>query len=103
MSEEKLMVPASSVLWTGPRSLLYVKDTDAEMARFEVREVELGPKTGDYYVIEEGGLEEGEEVVFHGAFRIDSEMQLADKFSMMNREPGSGARCPFDHGGYGNG
>lgn len=93
MESEKLLVPASSVLWTGPRSLVYVKDTSVEVPRFEVREVELGVRAGDYYVIEEG-VEEGEEVVFNGAFRIDSEMQLADRFSMMNREPGTGAGAP---------
>jgi membrane fusion protein, copper/silver efflux system len=93
--EEKLMVPVSSVLWTGPRSLVYVKDSDAETPRFMVREVELGPRSGDYYVIEEG-LEEGEQVVFNGAFRVDSEFQLADRFSMMNRQPGTGA-VPAGH------
>lgn len=98
MDSEKLMIPASAVLWTGPRSLVYVQDTSAELPRFEVREVELGARAGDYYVIEEG-LQEGEEVVFNGNFRIDSEFQLADKFSMMNREPGSGARPGgHDHG-----
>ena len=98
MSEEKLMVPASAVLWTGPRSLVYVKDTSADTPRFEVKEVELGSRTGDYYIIEDG-LESGQEVVFNGAFRIDSEFQLADRFSMMNREPGTGA-VPggHDHG-----
>jgi membrane fusion protein, copper/silver efflux system len=100
MDTEKLMVPASSVLWTGPRSLVYVRDTSSDVPRFEVREVELGPKAGDYYVIEEG-VEEGEEVVFHGAFRIDSEMQLADRFSMMNRGHDHGSDCPmaFDNEG----
>jgi Cu(I)/Ag(I) efflux system membrane fusion protein len=97
MQDEKILVPASSVLWTGKRSLVYVKDTTADVPRFEAKLVELGPRTGDFYVIEDG-LEEGQEVVFHGAFRIDSEMQLADKFSMMNREPGSGARTGHDHG-----
>ncbi|MEX0721562.1 MAG: efflux RND transporter periplasmic adaptor subunit [Balneolaceae bacterium] len=93
MGSEKLLIPASSVLWTGKRSLLYVKDTSVDVHRFEVREVELGIRAGDYYIIEEG-VEEGEEVVFHGNFRIDSEFQLADKFSMMNREPGTGAGMP---------
>ncbi|MEX2657204.1 MAG: efflux RND transporter periplasmic adaptor subunit [Balneolales bacterium] len=101
MDSEKLMVPVSSVLWTGPRSLVFVKDSSVDVPRFEVREVELGVRAGDYYVIEEG-VEEGEEVVYHGAFRIDSEMQLADRFSMMNREPGSGAVPVHDHGGMEN-
>ncbi len=97
MPDEKLMVPASSVLWTGPRSLVYVKDPSADTPRFEVKEVELGARAGDYFVIEEG-VNEGDEVVFNGAFRIDSEFQLADRFSMMNREPGSGAVPVHDHG-----
>ena len=101
--QEKLMVPVSSVLWTGPRSLVYVKDTEAETPRFMVREVDLGSRSDDYYVIE-GGLEEGEEVVFNGAFRIDSEFQLADRFSMMNRQPGTGAvPAGHDHGAMDHG
>lgn len=97
MREEKLLVPASSVLWTGPRSLVYIKDPASDMPRFEVREVEPGPRSGNYFVIEKG-VEEGEQVVFHGAFRLDSEMQLADRFSMMNREPGRGVVPVHDHG-----
>jgi Cu(I)/Ag(I) efflux system membrane fusion protein len=91
------MVPATAVLWTGPRSLVYVKDPTADVPRFQVREVEVGMRSGDFYVIE-NGLEEGELVVFNGAFRIDSEMQLADSFSMMNRTPGAGAVPVHDHG-----
>jgi membrane fusion protein, copper/silver efflux system len=97
MPGDALLVPASAVLWTGPRSLLYVKDMSADVPRFRVREVELGMRSGDHYVIE-SGMDEGEEVVFHGAFRIDSEMQLADRFSMMNRRPGAGAVPIHDHG-----
>jgi Cu(I)/Ag(I) efflux system membrane fusion protein len=99
MADEKVVVPSSAVLWTGPRSLVYVKDPDAQTPRFEVREVELGARTGDHYIIE-SGLEEGEEVVFNGNFRIDSEFQLADRFSMMNRTPGTGAvPAGHQHGG----
>jgi membrane fusion protein, copper/silver efflux system len=97
MPGQKLMVPATAVLWTGPRSLVYVKDPAADVPSFQVREVELGMRSGDFYVIE-NGLEEGEQVVFNGAFRIDSEMQLADRFSMMNRTPGAGAVPVHDHG-----
>ena len=97
MAEPKLMVPATSVLWTGPRSLVYVRDPDADVPTFKAREVTLGPRAGDFYIILDG-LEEGEDVVFNGAFRIDSEFQLADRFSMMNREPGTGAVPVHDHG-----
>lgn len=94
----QLMVPASAVLWTGPRSVVYIQDTDSEMPRFEAREVELGPRAGDYYVIHDG-VDTGEQVVYHGNFRLDSEMQLQDRFSMMNREPGTGPSPGHDHGG----
>lgn len=97
LAEEALMVPATAVLWTGPRSIVYVKDTDAEQPFFEVREVTLGPRSGDFYVIKDG-VEEGEVVVYHGTFRVDSEFQLADRFSMMNRQPGEGVVPVHDHG-----
>ncbi|MEX2574559.1 MAG: efflux RND transporter periplasmic adaptor subunit [Balneolaceae bacterium] len=96
MDRDELMVPSSSVLWTGKRSLVYVRDTTSEIPRFEARLVELGPRSGDFHVIEDG-LEEGEEVVFHGAFRVDSEMQLEGRFSMMNRKPGTDAVPVHDH------
>lgn len=102
MAEPKLMVPATAVMWTGPRSLVYVRDYDADVPTFRVREVTLGPRAGDFFVIEDG-LEEGEDVVFNGAFRIDSEFQLADRFSMMNREPGTGAVPLHHHGEHGDG
>lgn len=95
--DAKHLVPASAVLWTGPRSILYVRVPDADTPRFEAREVTLGHRAGDQYVIEDG-VEEGEEVVTHGAFRIDAEMQLADRLAMMNKEPGSGAVPVHDHG-----
>lgn len=85
--EPKLMIPASAVLWTGPRSVVYVHDTAADGFRFEAREIEIGPRAGDHFAVL-SGLEEGESVVFNGAFKIDSEMQLANRYSMMNRDKG---------------
>jgi Cu(I)/Ag(I) efflux system membrane fusion protein len=96
--DAKALVPASAVLWTGPRSILYVRVPDADTPQFEAREVTLGHRAGDQYVIEDG-VEEGEAVVTHGAFRIDAEMQLADQLAMMNREAGTGvvpAHDPVD-------
>ncbi|NBC00541.1 MAG: efflux RND transporter periplasmic adaptor subunit, partial [Bacteroidetes bacterium] len=93
--DAKHLVPASAVLWTGPRSILYVRVPEADTPRFEAREVTLGHRAGDQYVIEDG-VEEGEAVVTHGAFRIDAEMQLADRLAMMNREPGTGAVPPHN-------
>jgi len=82
-----LVIPASAVLLTGKRAMVYVKKPGTEEPVFEGREVVLGPRTGDTYIVLEG-LEEGEEVVVNGNFKIDSAMQIAAKPSMMNPEGG---------------
>jgi len=84
-NKESLMVPKSAVLWTGERSVVYVKNTTGEGAGFLMREVRLGPLAGDHYVIKEG-LEPGTEIAVNGVFSIDAAAQLAGKTSMMNQE-----------------
>lgn len=78
-----LLVPASAVLFTGKRGFVYRQDKDGKKAEFTGVEVELGPRAGDDYVIK-SGLQEGERVASHGAFRIDSALQLMGKPSMMH-------------------
>ncbi len=85
-TNEALLVPGSAVLWTGKRSVVYVKLPGEQS--FELRHVTLGEPVGDAYVIEEG-LEAGEEVVTNGAFTLDAEAQIRGKISMMN--PGEGS------------
>lgn len=82
--QDKLVIPSSAVLWTGKRSVVYVKTSSENGYDFVLREVELGPKVGDNYVIL-SGLEEAEEVVTNGAFSVDAAAQLAGKPSMMNQ------------------
>ena len=81
--ENALVVPKSSVLWTGKRAVVYVKDSKFEQPTFEYREVVLGPEAGNLYVVAEG-LEAGEEVVANGVFKVDAAAQLEGKRSMMN-------------------
>jgi Cu(I)/Ag(I) efflux system membrane fusion protein len=78
-----IVVPKSAVLWTGKRSVVYVKDDTEEQPTFMLRQVTLGPALPDSYVITDG-LAEGEEVVTNGAFAIDASAQLSGKKSMMN-------------------
>ena len=80
---DALVVPKSAILWTGKRSIVYVKDPKFEQPTFEYREVVLGPEAGDFYVVSEG-LEAGEEVVANGVFKVDAAAQLEGKRSMMN-------------------
>ena len=78
-----VLVPTSAVLWTGKRSIAYVK-TKQDKAVFELREIKIGSKIGDsYHVLE--GLKNGEEVVANGAFTVDAAAQLKGKKSMMNK------------------
>lgn len=81
VKREALMIPKTAVLWTGKRSIVYVKVPGE--SSFELREVILGESLNDNYVIE-SGLEEGEEVVVNGVFTLDAEAQLRGKTSMMN-------------------
>ncbi len=77
-------VPATAVLWTGPRSVVYVRDVSEEAPVFRMREVTLGPRAGEFQFITEG-LSAGEEVVAQGAFAVDAAAQLAGGRSMMSR------------------
>jgi len=92
---QPLMIPASAPLLTGRRALVYVQVPGTEQPTFEPRQVELGPRAGDWYLVREG-LAEGELVVVHGAFKIDSELQIRGLPSMM--APEGGFRGGHDHG-----
>lgn len=83
-SSMTISVPKSAVLWTGVRSVVYVKVPELSIPSFEFREVLLGESYGDYYQII-SGLVPGEELVTHGAFVIDASAQLNNQSSMMNR------------------
>lgn len=83
-SSEGISVPRTSVLWSGKRSVVYVKDQSSEMPSFEMREVTIGPRMGEMYLIK-SGLQVGEEIVTNGVFAIDAAAQLAGNYSMMKR------------------
>jgi Cu(I)/Ag(I) efflux system membrane fusion protein len=91
--EPPLLIPASAPLITGKRAVVYVEVPDDDGIVFEGREVALGPRAGDFYVVKDG-LAEGERVVINGAFKIDSELQIQAKPSMMSPKVGS---APADH------
>jgi Cu(I)/Ag(I) efflux system membrane fusion protein len=80
--KDKLVIPRSAVLWTGKRSLVYVKQPGNEPV-FRIREIGLGPMLGNSYIVTDG-LNEGEEIVTQGTFSVDAAAQLEGKESMMN-------------------
>lgn len=81
-----LTIPSSAVLWTGERSVVYIK-TIPNQPIFEMREITLGNQIGDNYAILDG-LNNGDEIVINGTFTVDAAAQLQGKKSMMNKEGG---------------
>ena len=78
-----ITIPKTAVLWTGKRSIVYVKDPISNEPTFRLREVTLGNLNTSGYAIM-NGLEVGDEVVVNGVFTIDAAAQLEGKNSMMN-------------------
>lgn len=93
-----LVIPASAPLITGRRAVVYVQAPTADKPTFDGREITLGPRTGDFYIVL-GGLQEGEAVVTHGNFKIDSALQIMAKPSMMSPEGGVPQTGHAGHGG----
>lgn len=85
-----LVLPASAPLLTGARAVVYVA-VPGEEGVFEGREITLGPRAGDFYIVR-SGLQEGELVVTSGAFKLDSSLQIQGRPSMMN--PPEAAAAP---------
>ena len=94
--QENLLIPASAVLKTGNRAIVYVQIPGTDPT-FEGREVVLGSRVGDQYIVK-SGLKAGELVVKKGNFKIDSAMQIAAKPSMMNPSGGPSG-MGHNHGG----
>ncbi len=84
VDSKEIVIPKSAVLWTGKRSVVYMKEDSG----FKMRQITLGPALGDAYIVVEG-LEIGEEIVSNGTFTIDAAVQLAGKPSMMSPEGGA--------------
>jgi len=94
--ELPLLIPISAPLLTGTRAVVYVELPGDDGSVFEGREVALGPRAGDFYIVR-SGLKEGEMVVTNGAFKIDAELQIQAKPSMMLPE-GGGGMTGHNHG-----
>ncbi|MBU8869360.1 MAG: efflux RND transporter periplasmic adaptor subunit [Gemmatimonadales bacterium] len=82
-----LVIPATAPLITGERAVVYVRVPDTAKPTFEGREIILGPRVGDYYVVK-SGLMSGDVVVTKGNFKLDSALQIQARPSMMNPQSG---------------
>ena len=91
-----LVIPASAPLITGKRAVVYLGDPK-KPGVYEGRQIELGPRVGDYYIVR-AGLKEGEYVVTKGNFKIDSTLQIMAKPSMMNPAGKMPSKMMMHHG-----
>ncbi|MGM0575161.1 MAG: efflux RND transporter periplasmic adaptor subunit [Myxococcota bacterium] len=96
-----LAIPTSAPLLTGKRAVVFVEQEGAEEPTYLLREVTLGPRGDEFYVVADG-LMEGEDVVSEGAFKLDSALQIRGDRSVMTMptgEPdaeGAGAEDPLE-------
>jgi RND family efflux transporter MFP subunit len=84
---EQLVIPASGVLQSGTRQIVFV---DRGAGYLEPRQVQLGARAGDEYIVQ-SGLKPGERVVTSANFLVDSESQLQAAIgSFVPPPPGAG-------------
>jgi RND family efflux transporter MFP subunit len=85
---QQLVIPASAVLQSGSRQIAFVDHGDGYL---EPRDVQLGARVGDDFVVLKG-VKEREKIVTSANFLIDSESQLqAALGSFVPPPPGAGA------------
>jgi hypothetical protein len=70
--DELLAVPFSAVIDTGSRKVVFLERMHGT---YDAVEVELGPRTGEFYPVIKG-LAAGDRVVAQGAFLLDAETRL---------------------------
>ena len=58
IASEAITIPKSAVMWTGERSVVYIKNTTSNGVNFVLRDVTLGPSLGNGFIVKEG-LQEG--------------------------------------------
>ena len=84
LSFRALTVPRSSVLATGERNLVFVRDADG---RFVARDILIGKSVADRVEVLRG-LRAGETVVASGTFLVDAESNLDKALGGMGDMPG---------------
>jgi RND family efflux transporter MFP subunit len=84
---QQLVIPASGVLQSGTREIAFVDRKDGYI---EPREVQLGARVGDDFVVL-SGLKAGELIVTSANFLIDSESQLQAALGSMAPPAAAGA------------
>ena len=90
---KQLVIPASGVLQSGTRQIVFV---DRGAGYLEPREVQLGQRAGDEFIVL-SGLKQGEHIVTSANFLVDSESQLQAAIgSLVPPPPGAGVAAAMN-------
>src|SRR5450432_905589 len=81
----RVQVPASAIVYTGPRRLVFV---DLGEGRFRPQEVHVGTEAGGRYEVLDG-LKAGDRVATSGVFLIAAEARISTAAKYWNSEPDS--------------
>ncbi len=80
-----LAIPHTAPLFAGRRALVYIeKGKEGEERRYQAKDVVLGARVGEFFPVL-AGLKRGDEVVTHGAFALDADLQIRGGLSLMAR------------------
>lgn len=82
--EDRFYIPLTAVLKKAKRSFVYIK-TKKDEPIFKMREVVLGDKEADTYIVLKG-LENGDRIVTNGVSSVDSLANLQEKKLMSNQK-----------------
>ncbi len=94
-----IAVPVTAILDSGLRRIVWVEEGPG---RYVAREVKLGPRAGDFYPVL-SGVDEGDTVVVHGNFLLDSQAQILGKPCLLFPEGlAAGTASGAGHAGHGN-
>jgi multidrug efflux pump subunit AcrA (membrane-fusion protein) len=95
--EKVLAVPEAAIIDTGSRKVVYRQTAPGV---FELIEVQVGPRAGDWYPVL-SGLKEGDQVAAQGAFLVDAENRLnpAAGAQYFGAGGGPGTAAPAGEGG----
>jgi RND family efflux transporter MFP subunit len=89
----QLVIPVSGVLHSGTRDIAFIDHGDGYL---EPREIEVGPRLDDHFVVLKG-LKVGERIVSSANFLVDSESQLQAAIgSFTPPPPGAGAAAAMN-------
>lgn len=83
----RVQVPASAIVYTGPRRLVFV---DLGAGRFRPKEVRVGTEANGMYEVLEG-LKAGDMVATSGVFLIAAEARISTAAKYWDSEPADGA------------